>query len=278
MRDDAGLHDARAAVARIVPGQVNPAMVERAVLVTVVGEEITDRMWRTALAGAALGRVEAARLLRERFGPRDPRRGWLLSLLFGTLAAAAVAATLATGVTASDVGAVVGSLTVVIAILDLVLIAVAGARPLNFAFLRAQVPTAILTVVAAVLLLSRGVEVAAVVASASAVVAVGAAFAVAVVRRRRPDATREIDTALQHAYANAAPVAFSAVEAAQRELVTEIGVDAAAEVVRIRTLLFGERGEPGFAAVAASTPAGGVIGRHLVASWLPLDMTDEWRR
>jgi hypothetical protein len=280
MHDDAKLEAARAAVARIVPGQVNPAMVERAVLVEVAGQEIADRVWQSAFAAGESGRAEAARLLRERFGPRNPRRGWLLWLLFGTLAGAALAAVFATGlrIAASDVGTVTSSLAVAVAVMDLLLLGVAGARPLNFAFLRAQIPTAILMVVAAGLLLAREVDIAAIVTTVSAVVAVGTAITVALVRRGRAEATHEIDTALQHAYADAAPVAFAAAEAAQRDLLSELGPEAAAEVVRIRSELFEGRTEPAFGEISASTPAGGVIVQHLASSWLPLDMTDEWRR
>ncbi|WP_413354403.1 hypothetical protein [Microbacterium sp. 1P06AB] len=280
MRDDAKLEAARAAVARIVPGQVNPAMVERAALVTVVGDEVADRGWQSAFAAGESGRVEAARLLRERFGPRNPRRGWLLWLLFGTLAGAALSAVFATGfrVEAADVGTVSASLAAAVALMDLLLLGVAGARPLNFAFLRAQIPTAILMVAAAGLLLTREFDIAAIVTTISAVVAVGTAVTVALVRRGQADATHEIDTALQHAYADAAPVAFAAAETAQQKLLSEIGPGAAAEVVRIRSELFAGRTEPAFGEIAASTPAGGVIVQHLASSWLPLDMTDEWRR
>lgn len=90
-------------------------------------------------------------------------------------------------------------------------------------------------VVAAVLMLSRTVGVWSVLAAVGAVVATLTLVRIAVVRRIRPEETRRIDTSLQVAYMDAAPVVREAADLAQREVLAELGPERAAQVVRVRT-------------------------------------------
>ena len=136
-------------------------------------------------------------------------------------------------------------------------------------------------VVAAVLMLSRTVDVWSVLAAVGAVVATLTLVRIAVVRRIRPEEeTRRIDTSLQVAYMDAAPVVREAADRAQREVLAELGPERAAQVVRVRTAVVDEvkTAHPALAEMSPEAPAGGFIIEGVTAKWLPLDMTEEWRR
>lgn len=282
MSDAELIAQARAASSRVVRGHLNPAMVERAVLVAVAGEELADRTWKSGFEAGEAAREEAARLLRERHGALNPRRGWLLWPSFLALLAAALAAVSATGLRIDPqvTAPLCGLLGLAVAVLSLVMVVVAGRRPLNAAFVRAQVPTVAATGLAAGLMLARAVEGWAALVAGGAVIALVVLAWIVIVRRRDPEGTRDIDTALQTAYADAAPVVAERAARAQREAEAALGPDRAAQTVRVRTAVLRDLAHehPELADVASPAPAGGVIIQFLASRWLPLDMTEGWQR
>lgn len=273
MSDDALIAQTRAAAAQVVRGHLDAAAVERAALASVAGTELADRVWSEARQAAEAGKREAARLLRERFGARDPRRGWPNILVVVALIAAAFALVLATGIREipSDTG-LSGWLGLLVAVLSAAVLLAGRAKPLSRAFIRTLAPAAVLLVITTVLLAVGGLP-GALGAGIGAVVAAVAVVWIAVVRGRDAEATRDIDAALPTAYLDAGPAVRERAERVQRDLLAELGAERAAQVARVRDAVLAEladahpemRGRAGL-------PAGAVIIDHLTSAWLPDDM------
>ena len=272
MSDDALITHTRIASLQVVRGHLNAAYVERAAIDGVAGEGLADRTWHAARGVAESARREVNRALRERFGPRDPHRGWLGWLLFFTLLAAAFALVTALGVQRipTDTG-VSGWLGLAVAAMDLLLLAVARTRTLNRAFPRALAPTPVLLAVTTVALVNGdlpGVEG----ALAGAVVSFATLVWVVAVRHRDAEARHEIDMAIPMAYLNAAPLLREGVERIQNDVLAELGSDRAAQVVRVRDAVLAELAtdHPKLRDAPTGVPAGALIIGHLTENWSPV--------
>ena len=270
MSDDALIAQARADALRVPPAHLDPAKVDYIAIEVVAGAALAERTWHDARRVSEAARRAAWGRLRERFGARDPHRGWLNAFLFLTLIPAAFALVTALGVRgiANDTGAA-GWLGVAVAVMDAVLLAVARTRPLSGAFARALLPTPLLLAATAIVLAVGdlpGVAGAAVGAVVSAVTFVW----VVAMRRRDPQAREEMDAAIPTALLDAAPLAREGAEKVERDLLTELGADRAAQVVRVRDAVLADLApeRPKLQDAEAGAPPGALIVGRLSSEWV----------
>jgi hypothetical protein len=268
--DDALIAQTRAAALQVQRAHLDPAKVEYLTIRAVAGAALAERAWHDARRVSEAARRAAWGRLRERFGARDPHRGWLNAFLFLTLIPAAFALVTALGVrgVANDTGAA-GWLGVVVAVMDVVLLAVARTRPLSGAFPRALLPTPLLLAATAIVLAAGDLP-------GTAGAAVGAAVSagtfgwVVAMRRRDPQATLEMDTAIPTALLDAAPLAREGAQKVERDLLTDLGVDRAAQVVRVRDAVLADLApdRPKLQDAEAGAPAGAFIVGRLSSEWV----------
>ena len=267
---------ARALVAsrQVTSGRLGPAMLELQVISTIAGDAPGERAWAAAHQVSESARRQVSRLVRGRFGVRDPHRGGLNLLLFPILMAAGIALVHALGVRglASDTG-IPGWLSLAAGTMGIVLIAIGRSRPLSGAFPRALVLATVLLVATTAVVVAGDLPgvVGAVVGAALSVVTT---VWVVVMRRRDPAATHAMDTAIPQAYLQTMPVAQQGAERVQRELLAELGADRAAQVVRVREAVLAVLApdHPKLQGAPSGVPAGAPIVDRLAWEWLPAEL------
>lgn len=225
-----------------------------------VGQEATN-----AARGLGQDAVRAAKNgLAERYGARNPERGWIGFVLFAGALAAAVAAVLAFGLRTADPAQLAPAATilaVLAAACDVVALAGSRLRPMNRFVFRAQAIICIALVVAVAFSVARDLTVAAGVQAGAAAVTVAVAVVILVVRARSAEATADIDRSVEHAYLAAISTVEADARRVQSELDAALDPTDAALLVRVRTAVFAELADriPALAAVDPLAPAGAAI-------------------
>ena len=262
----------RREIAPALPRNVDAKIVELAAFSAMGRRDLALRVWKDAREAGVAARRSNGRALRTRFGARNPN-GWLSFVAFGGALCAAVAAVLTSGLRFDPAETVIatGVLAVLAGVASLIVLLVAGGRPLNRSMIRIHGILTAGLVIAAALMLSRGPDVWVMVVAASAAVSVIGMVMVLVSRARDRLGTDEIDTAINAALADTKPEVAAVSSRLHAEVAAELGPQDAAKIVRLRTAVLSELASEGIplAAVGSEAPAGSVIIDDLLGMWVP---------
>jgi hypothetical protein len=247
--------------------------VERAVFGVVGHRDLAFQIWADAHGAAVEAWRECRRRMRREYGPRSPHGGWTVPVLFVALLAGAVSAAVASGFR-SDPAQTEVLLAVLVsfsALSDLVVLAVAGWRPWNWAAVRMQIGLAIALGAAAVFQLGRPEMWAMPLVIAAGVIGVGGMLLVLLVRALRPQERLEIDTVINIAVERMQPELDARAAEIQSDALAELGAEDSARIVALRSAVLAELAAEGIVLdpVPESAPAGAMMISSLTAHWHP---------
>ncbi len=262
----------RREIAPALPKNVDAKTVELAAFSAVGRRDLALRVWKDAREAAVAARRSKGKAMSTRFGARNPN-GWLSFVAFGGALCAAVAAVLTSGFRFDPAETAIATtvLAVLAGVASLIVLLVAGGRPLNRSMIRIHGILTAGLVIAAAFMLSRGPDVWAIVVAASAAVSVIGMAMILVSRARDHRGTEEIDTAINVALADTKPEVEAVSLRLESEVAAELGPQDAARIVQIRTAVLADLASEGIplAAVDPGAPAGSVIIDDLLGMWVP---------
>lgn len=204
---------------------------------------------------------------------RNPHWGWASFVLLGAALGAAVAGAISAGsqIDLADAGPVITVLSVMAGIGAFVVAVGSRGLPQNRGFMRPLLVIAVGLTAAAGFHLSRGVTPTSLIIAVSALCGVGALIGHRVARWRHPDETVEIDSAITAALIRMQPEVDATGDRLQAEVLAQLSAEEEA-------LIRGHRAGPSHALGFSEVPAGGVIIRVLLATWIPEVMREDIRK
>ncbi|WP_460772838.1 hypothetical protein [Microbacterium sp. GXF7504] len=248
---------------------VEPEDVELAVFTVLDREALALDAWHAARVVGDAVRPAVARLLRERFGNRNPLRGWTVLLCVPQLLAAAFGAAIALGVAPAP-GWVAALLLALAGGCDLAALLGTRFRPRHRLTFRNETAATVLVALATAAGVAEGEPAVAVSGGVALVIAAASLIALAVCRRRDPEGANALNAALPTATLDVAPQVRAGEARVLAELAARLPDDVAALAVRIRTAALARERAAGraVAPVDESAPAGGFIVARLARTTL----------
>lgn len=264
MVDSAELPTARALL--------DAASLERVAFERVGRLELARRTWNAAREAAEQARRDCWKRLAAQYGARNPHWGWASFVLLVAGVCAAIAAVLSLGFRVDPAQtAVPAAVLSAIAALGLLVVSLASrGRPQGRGFFRVYLVGAIGLGGAAAFQLSRGLSPLVWVVVVSALIGIGAFAAYLIVRGANPTGTAEIDGAISVALARMQGEVDALAERMQSDLLAQLSVQEQHDIVQQRTTLISSRH-----IAPEDLPAGGVIIRVLLATWVPETMRED---
>lgn len=247
--------------------------VERLAFEAVGRRELGLQIWADAREAAEQAWRDCRSRMRAQHGARSPHGGWLMPFFFAAVLFGAFSAVLASGFRTepAETTGILAVLVSVSALADLVGLAGAGLRPLNWAAIRMQIGVAATLGIAAAFHLSRPAVAVTPVVIAGAVIGLVGLVLVLMVRAMRPSDRVAIDTAINVAVAEMQPEVDATGARIVSDAAAVLSVEEQARIVALRTVVLDDLAAEGMVLdpVAAETPAGGVIVGSLMAHWNP---------
>lgn len=240
-----------------------PRDIELAAFTEVGRRELGLRVWHESREAAEQAWKDCRAHLRAEYGARNPHGGWLMTVLFIAVLLGAFAAVLASGFRTepTETSGVLAALASVSSVADLIVLAVAGWRPLNWAAIRMQIGIGVTLGAAAAFQLSRpSMAVTPLVVAAGVIGLCGLAL-VLLVRAARPDERREIDTAINVAVARKQPEVDAIGVKIQARVLAELTPQEQERIVALRASWLSSS--------PSDVPAGGPIISAMLSDWVP---------
>lgn len=258
-------------IARAVPNHIDAKTVELAAFTATGRGELGLRVWQQAADAAKAARRSKGKALRARFGARNPN-GWLSFVALAGALSAAVAAVLTSGFRfdPEETSATTAVLASLAAAASLIVLVVAAGKPLNRSMIRIHGVLTVGVVVAAALMVSRGIGAPAVVVAVSALMSVVGYAVIFVARARNPEGTELIDTAINVALADTHPEVQAMSWRLQSQVAEELGAGDSERIVMLRTTVLTDLASEGVALepTDARAPAGSIIINELIGTWV----------